>query len=159
MADASSIGSLTSSIETLVAQYKASLVSKSVTPLTDKKTKLNARITSYSTMKSKLQTLFDSASGLSVSRSASADVLSSSRFTNTSSTIATAELTAAEKLAGSATRQIKLMMGGTDVTIDITVTNGDSNDTVLNSIASAINASGTASQYVAASVAAVAEGQ
>jgi flagellar hook-associated protein 2 len=159
MADASSIGSLSSSIDSLVAQYKSSLQTKSVTPLTDKKTTLNARITSLSNMKSKLQTLFDSASGLAVSRSASADVLNSSRFTSASTTIATNELTAGEKIAGSATRQLKIMMGGTDVTIDVTITNDDTNDTVLNSIASAINASGTASQFLTASVASVADGK
>ncbi|MCX6135375.1 MAG: flagellar filament capping protein FliD [Ignavibacteriales bacterium] len=159
MADASSIGSLSSSIDSLVAQYKSSLQSKSVTPLTDKKTTLNARITSLSTMKAKLQALYETAGGLAVSRSESVDVLNSSRFTNASTTIATSELTAAEKLAGSATRQIKIMMGGTDVTVDVTIAKDDTNDTVLTSIANAINASGTANQLLTASVSQLADGK
>jgi len=96
---------------------------------------------------------------LFVSQIAQADTIISSRFTSSSTGIVSNELTSDEKTAGSATRQINILVGGNQVaTVDVPLTwspDADTNATVLSSIASAINGSSDASQYVTASVVSV----
>jgi flagellar hook-associated protein 2 len=160
MSNVVSTGSSTAtSLDSLVAQYKSSLQAQSVTPLQTKKASITARITGLSTLKSKLQALNDAAGSLNVTRAARADILRSSRFNDASTTIMAGELTSDEQTAGTAARQIKIMAGGLDVTVDVNLTNTDTNNTVLTSIANAINASTDASAKVTATVVAADTGQ
>ena len=95
---------------------------------------------------------------IQVARLAKADVVISSRFTSSSTSIDTAEMTADEQAAGTATRQFKIMIGGSEkATVGVTLAGGptDTNSAVLSKIASAINTSSDASKYVSASVVAV----
>ncbi|HTY36931.1 MAG TPA: flagellar filament capping protein FliD [Bacteroidota bacterium] len=95
---------------------------------------------------------------IKVTQLAKADVVISSRFTSSSATIDTAEMTADEKTAGSATRQFTISIGGSQkatVNVNLTGDSSDTNSAVLTKIASAINASSDASKYVSASVVAV----
>ena len=155
----STSSSTTTSLDSLVAQYKSSLQTQSVTPLQTKKASITARITALSTLKSKLQALNDAAGGLNVTRAARADILRTSRFNDATTTIITSELTTDEQTAGTAARQIKIMVGGVDATVDVNLTNTDTNNTVLTAIANAINTSPDASAKVTATVVAADTGQ
>lgn len=130
------------------------------------KTDSNSKFLVYSAASSNSDVLAATASSTSVpgthsihvDQLAKADVVISSRFTSASTSIDTAEMTADEKTAGTATRQFKISIGGSEkATVGVTLTGGpsDTNSAVLSKIASAINASSDASQYVSASVVAV----
>lgn len=98
-----------------------------------------------------------------VNQLAKADTIVSSRFNSATTTIAASELTADEKTAGSATRQIKVLVGGVEKgTVDVSLAwspDADTNSAVLAGIASAINASTDLNQSVSASVVAVTSSQ
>ncbi len=65
MSSISQTGSLSSQIDTLVSQYAASLRSKQVSPLEDRRTSLNARLSVLSELKTRLRTLYSTSNDLS----------------------------------------------------------------------------------------------
>jgi flagellar hook-associated protein 2 len=90
---------------------------------------------------------------IQVSQLARGDALVSARFTASGTTIVDAEMTADEKAAGSAVRQFQLTQNGTSVgTVSVTLKAGDTNDTVLSKVASAINNTSGVSGAIGASL-------
>jgi flagellar hook-associated protein 2 len=159
MAGTITIGSLGSSIDTLAAQYQNSLKTQLLVPLQSRQSNINAQITTLAAMKAKLKALYDAAGNLTLSSSARADAIRSSRFNDATDTIVTSEMNSAEQTAGTAARQFRLSVGSNLFTIDVALGSGDTNSTVLNSIADAVNNNASASSYVTASVVAAAPGQ
>jgi len=99
MATTSSTSSLTSTsttsqVDSLVTQYKATLVSQYVTPLDDKKTTLQARLNALSTLKTKLKSLSDAAVALTGSSGITKFKVYSVESSNTSVATATASSSA-----------------------------------------------------------------
>jgi flagellar hook-associated protein 2 len=94
-----------------------------------------------------------------VSQLAKPDTIVSSRFSSTATSIVSNELTPDEQTAGTADRQVKIVVGGQEeATVDVTLNyspSADTNGSVLSKIADAINASSSAKQYVTASVVAI----
>jgi len=169
MAEVSSLSLLTS-IDSLVQQYRASL-RKPVVSLENRKTTLNARLSVLADLKTKLNTLYTTVKDLSLTGSSSkflvysvsstlpsiatatatssaaigthtllvtqlakADTVLSSQFTSSGTSIVTAE--------GTGTKTIRLSVNGVNTDVNVTLSSGDTNSTVLSNIASAINASG-----------------
>lgn len=166
MADVS-LNSISSQIDSLAQQYKSSLKAKQVTPLENRKTTLNARLTALANLKTRLQTLFDTSDGLmktgSSSKFLSFSVASSlsSVVTATASTFASvgshtllatqlakADTALSDQLNSTATSIITAEGAGVKTiqvgnkSVNVTLTGGDSNSTVLSNIASTINAAG-----------------
>ncbi|MBI5473874.1 MAG: flagellar filament capping protein FliD [Ignavibacteriae bacterium] len=156
-------------IESLVSQYRYS-ISNPVTILKNRQTSLNARTTVLSDLKSKLNALntlakdmkktgttskfstyaFESSlssvvtgaatstasagtHSLLVTQLAKADKVISSQMTSSATTIAATE--------GAGSKRISLTVNGSTVNVDFSIADGDSNSTVLSSMATAINAS------------------
>ncbi|HTX18087.1 MAG TPA: flagellar filament capping protein FliD [Bacteroidota bacterium] len=170
MADTSSVGSLNTvsqQVQTAVQQYQSTLTSQQVTPLQNQQTSLNARLTALATMKTKLQTLYTTTTAMAVTGSSSTFLgltASSSNpgvVTATASSGATAgnhtvlvtqlaktDLALSDQLTSSATSIVDAEGAGTktiqvgNVSVDVTLTAGDSDSTVLGNIADAINAKG-----------------
>jgi flagellar hook-associated protein 2 len=160
-------------IESLTAQYRYS-ISNPVTLLQNKQTSLNARLTALSDLKTKLNALnsvakdlkatgttskfnvFSADSSLAsvltatagstaamgthsllVTQLAKVDTVISSQLFSSATDIAAAE--------GAGTKSIRLSVNGTSVDVSFDIAAGQSNNTVLGNIASAVNASSTAS--------------
>ncbi len=156
---------VSSTIQTAVTQYQTDLQTEEVTPLQNQETALNAQISALGTMQSNLQTLFNTTTAMAVTNSSStfltmtasssmsnivsatasanatvgnhsilvtqlakADVALSNQLTSSANTIVTAEG------AGQKTIQVG------NESVNVTLSSGDSNSTVLTNIANAINA-------------------
>lgn len=181
MITSSSIGSSSSAaVDQLVAQYRASQ-RKPIANVENKKTTLTARLNVLGELRTKLETLFSTVKDLSatgtsskfstftvsstltsiatatatssavsgthtllVTQLAKSDSVLSSLFSNSGTDIVTAE--------GAGTKQIQLTVNGTNTPVNVDLTGGDTNATVLSNIATAINSSGAA---VSASVVSV----
>ncbi len=182
MITSSSVGSSspTNTVDQLVAQYRASQ-RKPIAHIENKKTTLTARLNVLGELRTKLETLYSTVKDLSatgtsskfstltvsstltsiatatatssavsgthtllVSQLAKSDSVLSSLYTNNATGIVTAE--------GAGTKQIQVTVNGTNTPVNVALTAGDTNTTVLSNIATAINASGAA---VSASVVAV----
>jgi flagellar hook-associated protein 2 len=90
---------------------------------------------------------------LLISRIASADTIMSQQVSSSDTVIANTEMTSDEITAGSATRQIKVSVGGTEVgTVNIAMTSGDTNASILQKIRDAINNSSGLNAHMNASV-------
>jgi flagellar hook-associated protein 2 len=90
---------------------------------------------------------------LVVTRVASADTIMSGQISSSDTAIADTEMTSDEQTAGSATRQIKVSVGGNEVgTVRITLNAGDTNSSVLQKIRDAINHSSDLNTNMSASV-------
>jgi flagellar hook-associated protein 2 len=90
---------------------------------------------------------------LVVTRVASADTIMSGQVSSSDTTIADTEMTNNEITAGSATRQIKVSVGGKEVgTVNITLNAGDTNSSVMQKIRDAINNSSDLNTSMSASV-------
>lgn len=161
---------LTSRLSALTTlKTKLSVLSESALAMS--KTDSTSKFLSYTVANSNTAVLAASASStatsgnhtLLVTQLAKADAIVTSRFNSATTTIVTNELTAAEKTAGSATRQIKVLVGGVEKgTVDVSLAwspEADTNSEVLASIAAAINASADVNQSVSASVVAVTSSQ
>jgi flagellar hook-associated protein 2 len=159
MAGTTSIGSLTSSIDSLASQYKSLLQSQTLVPLQTKQASITSQVSAFATMKAKLQALYNAAGDMAGSQVARSDRVRSSRFSDVNNTIVNAELTSDEKTAGSATRQFTLSVGSNQSTINVTLGSSDTNNTVLTAIADAINNNVGANPYVTASVEVTGTGQ
>ncbi len=71
MSSISQTGSLSSQIEALVSQYAASLRTKQISPLENKRTSLGARLNVLSELKTRLQALYTTSDGLTQTNSTS----------------------------------------------------------------------------------------
>ena len=161
---------LTSRLSALgTLQTKLGVLSESA--LSMSKTDSTSKFLAYSISNSNTAVLAATASSTAtagihtvlVSQLAKADTIVSSRFNSATATIAASELTVDEKTAGSATRQIKVLVGGVEKgNVNVSLAwdpAADTNGTILSSIASAINASTDLNSYVSASVVAVTSSQ
>jgi flagellar hook-associated protein 2 len=172
MITGSALGSLspTASLDQLVQQFRAS-ERKVIVPVENRKTTLTARLNSLGELRTKIETLFQTVSTLSktgansafsvysvsstiesvatasatsaasagthtllVTQLAKADTVLSSQLTNAATDIITAE--------GAGTKTIRVTVNGVDTDVNVTLSTGETNSTVLSNIASAINASG-----------------
>jgi flagellar hook-associated protein 2 len=166
MADVS-VNSLSSQISTLVAQYQSSLRSTKVTPLENRKTTLNARLSALGNVKTRLQALFDTADGLtntgtsskflsfsiasslpSVATAAASTAASVGTHTLLVTQLAKADTALSNQLNSASTSIVTAEGAGVKTiqvgnkSVNVTLTGGDSNSTVISNIASAINAAG-----------------
>ena len=158
--------SLTARLSAL-STLKSKLSTLSASALALSKTDSTSQFRTYSVSNNNTTVLTASASStaicgshsLLVTQLAKADTIVSSRFNAATTTIVSDELTVDEKTAGSATRQIKVLVGGVEKgTVDVSLTwspDADTNTAILTNIASAINASTDISPYVSATVVAV----
>lgn len=170
MADLSSILSSSSALDSLVQQYKTSL-RKPITALETRRTGLRARMSALTDVKAKLTALLSAARDLStvgassqfglrsvsssnttvvtakatgavpigshtlhVSRLANADRLLSSTVDRTATGIVDAQ--------GAGDKTLQVTVNGVTTDVTVTLVAGDTNDTVLSKIATAINGSG-----------------
>ncbi len=168
MAEVSSL-SLASSIDSLVQQFRTSQ-RKSIVPLENRKTTLTARLKVLADVKSKLAALQTSAKNLALTGSnsnflaytvsstsssvvtatassqaavgahtilvtqlAKADTVLSSQVTSSALDIITAE--------GAGTKTFRITVNGENTDVNVTLSAGETNSTVLSNIATAINAS------------------
>jgi flagellar hook-associated protein 2 len=159
MADVSSITSNSAAILSLVTQYRDSLRNTSVTPLETKKSNLNTRLGALTLLKSKLDSLYSSATSLSKTGETSQFLAYAAVSSNTSVATASASSSQASgthtlkvnRLAGTDTLLSKeFTSAGTDfaegaqtltingVEVSVTVSSS-ANATALADIASAIN--------------------
>ena len=168
--------STTSSLDTIAAQYRAMLVTTSVTPLQNQSTDLSSRVSSLAALKTKLNDLYTSAKGLA--RTGSSSPFASYAITSSLATVADgtatssaaigshtidsvtrlakADILLSSRLTGTGTSMITSIgagdktfsINGTQVTV--TLTDGQTDDQVIAAIATAVN--GTAGVGVSASV-------
>ena len=171
MATVSGISSTSSSIDTLAQQYQASLEGQSLTPLQNQQSALKSRLSALTDLRSKLQALYDSVNALTksgtnspfsvfgvsstntsivtatstssaiagthtlqVSQLAKSDIALTNQVTSTDTDIAGTE--------GSGTKTFRITVNGVSKDISVVINDGDTNSTVMKSIATAINAAG-----------------
>jgi flagellar hook-associated protein 2 len=169
MADIASISN--SSVETLVQQYRTSL-RKPILSLENRKTTLNARMSALLELKGKLQTLYSTSLGLSragtssdiqkllvessdstiaaatalstatigshaisVSQLAKSDTILSDRITSNSTTIIDSE--------GAGEKTIRITVNGVSKDVSISLEAGDTNQSILSKISTAVNLADT----------------
>lgn len=158
---------VSSSIQTAVQQYQTDLQTEEVTPLQTQLTTVNAQISALGTMTSNLNTLYNTTTAMAVSNSSSTflTLTASSSMTNIVSATASASATAGNhsilvtQLAKTdVALSSQLTSSNTDIvtaegagqktiqvgneSVNVTLSSGDSNSTVLSNIANAINAAG-----------------
>ncbi len=161
------LNTVSTQIQTAVQQYKTDLTSEQVTPLQNQGTTLTARLSALSGVKSRLQTLYNTTTSLAVTNSSSTFMglaTTSSMATVVSATasagaatgnhsvlvtqLAKADVALSDKINSAATSIVTAEGAGTKTiqvgnqSVDVTLSAGDSNSTVLANIASAINAKG-----------------
>jgi len=162
--------SSTTSLDTLAAQYRATLQATAVTPLQTQESTLNSRISALSSLKSQLNTLYTSVQSLASTGSSSPFQAFNVSSTNDSAVEGTATSTAAigshtldsvtrlaksdlllsNQVTGSDTSIITAVGSGTKTfsingtQITVTLSDGETNDQVLADVSSAINSTSTA---------------
>ena len=157
---------VSSSISTAVQTYQTDLQTQEVTPLQNQLTSINAEISALGTLKSNLQTLYNTTTAMAVTNSSSTFLTLTATSSNSNIVSATASASATtgnhsilvtqlakadEALSdqiNSSSNSIVTAEGAGQKTIqvgnesvNVTLSSGDSNSTVLTNIANAINAS------------------
>jgi len=156
---------VSSQILTAVQQYQTDLQSEEVTPLQNEETTLKAQISAFGTMKNNLQTLYNTSTAMAVTNSSSTFMTLTASSSMPSIVSATASAGAASgthsllvtqlaKTDWALSDQLNSTSGsivtaeGTGLktiqvgnqTVNVTLSSGDSNNTVLTNIANAVNA-------------------
>ncbi len=162
---ATAVTQVSSQILTAVQQYQTDLQNEQVTPLQTQQTSYNARLTALSNLKTNLQALYTTTTSLAVTNSSSTFLTLTASSSMSNIVTATASASAAigdhsvlvtqlaktdvalsDQISSAATSIVAAEGAGLKTiqvgnqSVDITLSAGDSNSTVLTNIANAINA-------------------